>query len=234
MSKPPRWTPKDLEDLRELCSRRKNRRLNWPKIRERFPDRTTESIYKQMHLRGMCQSVAWSQKEDEVLIKCWGSSGIASLKKRLPGRSRVGIYGRAQKLGLSAGTPQGMVSVKSLSDDPAWGYDYYKTLRILSEGGARVRSFSYAGKKRGVRYVDIDEARAAAENWERRIAEQRVGRETPKEAALRLRLREHTLRGWLTQESLMPKKEPGRKYKFWALPEVYDRLFAKYKLPPRI
>lgn len=163
----------------------------------------------------------------------WGSYGVSSLKKRLPGRTRIGIYERARKLGLNAGTPQGMVSVKSLSDDPSWGYDYYKTLRILSEGGVMVRSFSYAGKKRGVRYVDVDEARSAAEDWERRIAEQRLGKETPKEAALRLQVRESTLRSWLTQDGLMPKKEPGRKYKFWALPEVYDRLLEKYKLPSR-
>ena len=227
MPRSPKWTPEDLFDLRYLCERRKNHRLNWTKIRKRFPNRSADAIYKQMRVHGMCQPVGWTPQEDDFLRKGWNDLSLPSLKKGLPGRNKVGIYGRARKLGLSAGTPQGMVSVKSLSEDPAWGYDYYKTLRIFKAADLRIRTFGYAGKKSGVKYVEVDEARLAAAEWERSIAEERVGKETPKEASTRLHVREGTLRGWLTLEGLMPPKEPGVKHRFWAAPAVFDGLYAR-------
>jgi hypothetical protein len=229
MKQHPPWTPQDLEDLRELSEKRKGRCLDWKAIRERFPSRTTASIYKQLWVRGWCQTHSWTPQEDETLRQYWNDSSLKTLKSHLPGRTRNGIYERACKLGLKAGTPQGMVSVKSLSKDPAWGYDYYKTLKMLEAAGARVRMFSYAGKREGVRYVEIDDAHRAAEEWERGIADQRLGKETPKEAARRLKVRETTLREWLIKEGLRPPKVPDRKMKFWATPDVYDRVVEKYR-----
>lgn len=229
MPHPPPWTPEDREDLRNLCARRKNNRLDWKRIRKRFPTRSVYAICKQMYLHGMCKPVAWTAREDETLRLNWNDVSISSLKRYLPGRTKTGIYGRARKLGLRAGTPQGMVSLKSLSEDPAWGYDYYKTLKILASEGVTVRRFGYAGKKNGTRYVERDEARRAAEEWERKIAEERVGKETPKEAASRLHVRRSTFREWLTREGLLPAKSAENKRRFWAVPEVYDRVYAKYR-----
>ena len=125
-----------------------------------------------------------------------------------------------------------MVSVKSLSEDPSWGYDYYKTLKLIAAAGVPVRRFGYAGKRSGVRYVEVDEVRRAAEEWEKRIADQRVGKETVKEAAKRLQIREATLRAWVRLEGLLPPtSELGRKHRLWELPEVYDRVVAKYRQP---
>lgn len=176
--------------------------------------------------------MSWTPQEDETLRQYWNELSTRTLRSHLPGRTRNAIYERSVKLGLRSGTPQGMVSVKSLSDDPAWGYDYYKTLRMLDAAGARVRTFNYAGRKSGVRYVEIDDARRAAEVWEKRIAEQRIGKETVKEAARRLRVREENLRNWVRSEGLLPPIDPRRKYKLWALPEVYDRVVEKYRHPP--
>jgi hypothetical protein len=222
------WTPEELEDLRRLCEKRKNHRLDWKKILKRFPDRSVHAINKRMHLHGMCKPRSWTPREDETLLLNWNDSALASLKKYLPGRTKDGIYGRARKLGLSAGTPQGMISLKSLSEDPAWGYDYYKTLRILQTAGIVVRRFGYTGNKSGVRYVERDEARRAAVGWERKIAEERVGKETPKEAAARLHVRPSTFRDWLTLEGMLPPKSRKNKRLFWAVPEVFDRVYAKY------
>ena len=232
MSRPPLWTLRDLEDLRRFSLNRKSRHLDWKAIRKRFPNRSTASIYKKLWAQGWCRAQTWTPKEDEVLRLYWNDSSLRTLKDRLPGRTRNAIYERACRLGLRAGTPQGMVSVKSLAKDPSWGYDYYKTLKMLETAGVRVRNFSYSGKKVGVRYVEVDEARRAAEEWERRIADERVGKETVKEAAIRLGIREESLRNWVRAEGLLPPTAPGRKYKFWALPEVYDRIATKRRHPP--
>jgi hypothetical protein len=224
------WTEQDLEDLQRLAEKRRNLHLDWAAIRKRFPNRSVHAIYKQLWANGWCQSRSWSTREDETLRQYWNDSSLSTLKKRLPGRTRPAIYERASKLGLRAGTPQGMVSVKSLSEEPSWGYDYYKTLKMMEAAGVRVRTFSYAGKKQGVRYVEIDEVRRAAEEWERKIADQRVGKETVKEAALRMHVRETTLREWLTLEGLMPPKDRKTKRKFWAAPDLYDRVAEKYRV----
>lgn len=229
MPRPPLWTPRDLDDLRAICGNRKTRILDWKKLHERFPNRSDYSIYKKIQLIGIGRPRSWSSREDEILRLNWNDMSVKLLRRYLPGRTRIAVYERARKLGLSAGTPQGMVSVKALSEDPSWGYDYYKTLRILKSASVGIRSFGYTGKKRGVRYVELDEAHQAAAEWERRVAEERVGKETPKEAAARLRLREGTLRNWLSYEGLMPPKRREVKRKFWALPEVFDRVYEKYR-----
>jgi hypothetical protein len=229
------WTPQEVEDLRRITRRtNKKRCLDWKAIAKRFPDRSRAAIYKQMHIHGMCNSLAWSAEEDRVLRDRWGEVTMVTLRKSLPGRTRNGIYERAQKLGLKAGVPQGLVSVKSLSEDPSWGYDYYKTLKILEAHGARVRAFSYAGKGvGGVKCVDPHDAREAAEAWEKRIADERVGKETPKEAAKRLGVREETMRGWLTLEGLMPPVSGSTKRRFFAPPDVFDRVYGKYRVSRR-
>lgn len=224
-----RWTETDLDDLRRLTRRPEGVCINWRNITKRFPNRTRHAIYKQMHLHGMCNPPLWCAEEDRILHDRWGDAAMSTLRKALPSRTRTAIYGRAQKLGLRAGVPQGLVSVKSLSQSPSWGYDYYKTLSLLEAHGVRVRCFSYAGVGRGVKCVDPDEAREAANAWERAIADERLGTETPKEAARRAQVRESTLRGWLTTEGLMPPVTGGTKRRFFARPEVYDRIVDKYR-----
>ena len=136
------------------------------------------------------------------------------------------MYERARKLGLRAGTPQGMVSVKSLADDPKWGYDYYKTLRLLEAGRVRIRGFAHAGLKnrRGVLYVCRHDADLAAAAWEKARADRTKGKERPWDAAKRLHVRAATVWSWLTNAGLVPPKTSQTKRIFWALPEVYDRL----------
>lgn len=223
------WTKADLEDLKRICAIRRGRLLDWKTLARRFPKRSQAAIYKQVYTLGLCRPQTWTAREDEVLLLNWNDSSISALKRYLPGRTRIAIYERAKRLNLRAGPPQGMVSVKALSEDAGWGYDYYKTLRMLSAAGITVRVFGYAGKKRGVRYVEIDEARRAAREWERGIADQRVGKETTKEAAARLHIREETLRGWLRREGVVPDITPGRKLRFWALPEVFDAVYERYR-----
>ena len=126
-----------------------------------------------------------------------------------------------------------MVSIKSLSKDPKWGYDYYATLRILKAAEVPVKSRNYAMRKPqrpGVRYVDRDDAMDAAAAWEKRRAQV----ETVAQAAERIGMASHNLWQWLTLEGLVPPSggtdgEGGGKRKFEALPEVYDRVNAKYR-----
>lgn len=234
MPQPPPWTKDDLDDLRRLTRRVKGRGLNWKAIFKRFPNRSQHAVYKQMNVHGMCNPLTWSAEEDRVLRDRWGEVTMGTLRKALPGRTKNAIYERAQRLGLRAGVPQGLVSVKSLSEDPSWGYDYYKTLNLLKAHGVQVRGFSYAGNGRGgVRCVDPHEAREAADAWEKRIADERVGKETPKEAAKRVGVREHTIRNWLTLEGLMPPVSASTKRKFFATPDVFDRIAAKYRVSRR-
>jgi hypothetical protein len=236
MAKAP-WTEKDLDDLRDLVrDRGNNGEVDWEAVFDRFPHRTKASICKQMHLHGMTYSILWTPEEDDILRKSWNEVGNRVLAKRLAGRTLCGIYERAQKLGLRAGTPQGMVSVSSLANDPGWGYDYYKTIKILQAANIVTHRFSYtSGKKqsRGTLYVEEVDAREAAEEWERSIATQRVGKETPKEAAKRLGVRPNVLTGWLTEDGLMGPLRDGVKRRFWAEPKVYDAVVAKYRRPPR-
>jgi hypothetical protein len=225
------WSDADLQDLRRLVEGR-SRGINWGAVVKRFPTRTKASIYKQMSLHGMTRPVMWTSSEDETLRNSWNEVGNRVMAKRLPGRTLCGIYERARALGLRAGTPQGMVSVKSLANDPLWGYDYYKTLRILKAHEVPTHRFGYTnpGKRpRGTLYVDRSDAREAAEAWERAIADQRVGKETPKEAAKRIGVRAHTLSEWLTDAGLLPPRDSGVKRIFWAAPEVYDAIAERYK-----
>lgn len=224
------WSDADLQDLRHLVEGR-SKGINWAAVTARFPTRTKASIYKQMSLHGMTRPLLWSPDEDDILRKSWNEVGNHAMSKRLPGRTLCGIYERARALGLRAGTPQGMVSVKSLANDPLWGYDYYKTLKILRTGNVSTHRFSYTNpskRARGTLYVDESDAREAAEAWERAIADQRVGKETPKEAAKRLGVRARTLSEWMTDAGLLPPRGNGVKRIFWAAPDVYDALAARY------
>ena len=232
MPRPTPWTPEDLADLQRLTAKRvRNRSFNWKAIFKRFPHRTKAAVYKQMRVNGWTDPALWTPEEDQVLLDGWNDQSMRLMRQALPNRTRQAIYERAHTLGLRAGPPQGMVSVKSLSDDPSWGYDYYKNLRILKFASVQVRRFSYAGKRDGVRYVDIDDARDAAVAWERHIADERVGKETTKEAAKRIGVRENTLRAWVTLEGLLPPSDPSTKRRFFALPELFDRIAAKYQSP---
>jgi len=232
MPNPTPWKPKDLDDLRRLTARRgKNRELNWESIFKRFPNRTRSSIYKQIYSHGWCETDLWTPEEDRILLDGWNDRPMRKMLESLPNRTRDSIYKRARKLGLRAGPPQGMVSVKSLSTDPLWGYDYYKTLKILQFASVQTRRFNYAGKRKGIKYVDPDGARAAAAVWEKHVASERVGKETTKEAARRIQVREDTLRAWVTREGLIRPSDPNTKRRFFAPPEVFDRIAAKYRRP---
>lgn len=219
------WTKEDLKDLAELSRNRDAfGRLNWGPLLKRFPGRTKTSISCQISKTGCSQSLAWTREEDNILRDGWNDSSLRTLLSKLPGRSKMGLYERAKKLGLSAGPPQGMVSIKALSEDPKWGYDYYKTLKILRETGVVVRRFGYAGKKQGVRYVDQIEAMEAAKEWEARRMQDLRSMEFPRNAAKRLRVRVETLWRWLTEAGLVPARSGSTKRQFQALPEVFDRI----------
>jgi transposase len=228
------WTEEDLRELRELVEGRASWKMDWDAIRDRFPNRSKASIYKQMNLHGMTRSRAWTPAEDDLLLKSWNEVGSRTMAKRLKGRTACGIYERARKLGLHGGTPQGMVSVRALSNDPRWGYDYYKSLKIFKAHDVVLHRFSYtsmASRPRGTLYVEEADARDAAEAWEKAIADQRVGKETPKEAAKRLGVRSHVLARWLTDGGLLPPLDESTKRKFWAAPSVYDAVVAKHRKP---
>lgn len=226
-----------MKDLRLLLTKaRKGRCINWKSIHARFPDRTKAAVYKKMHQHRLTLPALWTRKEDEVLRNSWNEVGTRSLVKRLKGRTLCAIYERARHLGLRAGTPQGMTSVKALSKDPRWGYDYYKTLKMLRAHGVTLHRYSYASLKvsaRGTLYVEEADAREAAEAWERAIAVQRVGKESPKEAARRLGIRSHMMAEWLTNEGLLGPQCKGVKRRFWAEPKVYDALVEKYRKRPK-
>lgn len=232
MPKPPPWTEEDLLDLEHLSHRKDGKHLNWDAILTRFPNRSRASISKKLSLRGLAVDLTWTPAEDKILMDGWDESSARTLGKLLPGRSKIARYDRAMKLGLFAGPPQGMVSVKSLSEDPKWGYDYYTTLRILKAGMVVVKSRNPAStlKRRGVRYVDRDDAVEAAEAWEKRRAEV----ETVMQAADRIGMMPATMWRWLTLERLVPPKTKGSKggagRRFTALPEVFDRVNKKYRV----
>ena len=236
MPKPPPWTEKDLIDLEALSQRTEGNRLDWDALCARFPLRTRNGIATKITRMGWSVDLSWTPEEDKILTDEWNEVSSRTLGKLLPGRSAQGRYDRARKLGLSAGPPQGMVSVKSLSQDPKWGYDYYTTLKILKSGDAPVKSRNYSmphTRSRGVRYVDRDDAVLAAEAWERKRAQV----ETVMQAADRIGMMSHTLWRWLTLEGLVPPKDPRQKgttggagRKFVALPEVYDRVNKKYRV----
>ena len=236
MPKPPPWTEEDLLDLEMLSHRADGKRLDWGALRKRFPNRTRGSITTKLTRMGLTVDLSWTPEEDKILTDGWNEVSSRTLGRLLPGRSAQGRYDRARKLGLCAGPPQGMVSIKALSKDPKWGYDYYTTLRILKAGGATVKSRNYSSartRSQGVRYVDQDDAVEAAEAWEK----QRSQVETVMQAAERIGMMSHTLWRWLTLEGLVPPKDPKEKgvtggagRSFTALPEVYDRVNNKYRV----
>lgn len=236
MKKLPAWTERDIKDLRRLAGGRKGRDIDWKAVRARFPNRTKAAVYKKLYQHGMTLPMLWTRAEDDILRNSWNEVGNRSLVRRLKGRTFCAIYERARHLGLRAGTPQGMVSVKALSNDPRWGYDYYKTLKIMRTHGVFLHRYSYASLKtsaRGTLYVEEADAREAAEAWERAIAAQRVGKESPKEAARRLGVRSHILAQWLTEEGLLGPRREGVKRRFWAEPAVYNAIVTKYRKLPK-
>jgi len=232
MPNAPPWTQMDILDLERLSHREDGKTLNWDALHARFPNRTRGSISTKMSRLGLAESPLWTPAEDKILLDGWNEVTARTLGRMLPGRSMQSRYDRARKLGLRAGAPQGMVSVKSLSQDPQWGYDYYTTLRILKFGEVVVKSRNYSmphSRSRGVRYVDRDDAVEAAEAWEK----QRSRVETVMQAAHRIGMMSRTLWQWLTLERLVPPKSKdsgsgGRR--FTALPEVYDRVNRKYRV----
>ena len=225
MPKPAPWTDEDREDLWEITYRTDGQReLNWEKLRTRFPNRTKYSIYKQLCHGGMCLDRGWSPSEDAILRDNWGEVGIKTLSSKLPNRTRESIYFRGSRLGLRAGTPQGYVSIKSLSMDPKWGFNYATTVKMMERAGVRVRTFNYAGKKRGVLCVETDESMRAAKMWS--------GSEKVIVAAKRLKVSPNTLSHWLTLEGLIPPMDSGRKRTYRGAPEVFDRVVAKYRSMP--
>ena len=232
MPRPEPWTKEDLRDLKKITSKRvgKYKKIDWDAVSKRFPNRSKSSITNKIRRKGWSQGNYWSRAEDKILREHWNLLGIRSLLKKLPGRTKFGVYERARRLGLHAGTPQGMVSVKALSDDPLWGYDYYKTLKILTEMNVRIYCFSYAAngksKSKGVRYVEHDQACDAAKKWEaRRIAKLNT-MEFTRNAAKRLHVRVETLWIWLTEAGLVPPRTGTTKRQFQAAPEVFDQVFA--------
>lgn len=231
MPKPAPWTAEDREDLWELTYRYtgEKRELNWGKIHARFPNRSKHAIYKQICVGGMGLNRGWSPMEDAILRDNWGEVGIKNLLSKLPNRTRESIYFRGLRLGLHAGTPQGYVSIKSLATDPKWGFNYATTIKMMERAGVRVRTFNYAGKKRGVLCVETDESMRAAKMW--------TGTEKVIVAAKRLKVRPNTLAHWLTLEGLLSPKDSSRKRTYRGAPEVFDRVAAKYRsmphLPPR-
>lgn len=236
MPKPPPWTDEDVIDLEQLSRRRDGNRLDWDALTKRFPKRTRDSIATKLARMGLTVDLSWTPEEDKILTDEWNEVSSRTLAKLLPGRTAQGRYDRARKLGLCAGSPQGMVSIKALSEDPKWGYDYYTTLKILKAGGVPVKSRNYSSpnpRSRGVRYVDHDDAVMAAEAWEK----QRAQVETVMQAAERIGMMSHTLWRWLTLEGLVPPKDPkdegvtgGAGRSFTALPEVFDRVNQKYRV----
>ena len=232
MPKPPPWTEEDLLDLEHLSHRKDGKHLDWTALCERFPNRTRNGISSKLSKLGLTVEALWTPEEDKILTDHWDESSSRTLGRLLPGRSKMARYDRARKLGLYAGAPQGLVSVKSLSEDPKWGYDYYTTLKILKAGMVVVKSRNPAStlKRRGVRYVEHDDAVEAAAAWEKRRAEV----ETVMQAADRIGMMPATLWRWLTLEGLVPPKKKGSKggagRRFTALPEVYDRVNKRYRV----
>jgi hypothetical protein len=218
-----------------LVTGRKGRELDWDALFARFPGRTQDSISKQIHAHGMSLSRVWTAEENAVIDNGWGYWSRGTLRRRLPGRTWGAIYDHATKdLGKTLGAPQGMVSVKDLSEDPVWGYDYYATLRIMEASGVQVRVLHYDRDSGGcgVRYVDRDDAIAAAYEWEKAKAQAVAGKESVREAATRLHLRPSTLRGWLTDAGVLPPASRQNARPFHAEPEVYDRIVARYRTRP--
>ena len=229
MPRPPRWTEEERNDLKTVLESRNGHSLDWNAIREKLPDRSKNSIYRQMTDNGWVRGKAWTPEEDRTLRALWGEDGTAALLKKLPHRGATALYNRATFLGLRGGAPQGFVSIKSLSEDPSWGYPYYKTVEIIRAAGLRLHYFNYSskdvGKKRGIAYVEEDEAIEAASLWEKSWA----GKERVLDAAKRLKIRVMTLRTWVTEDGLVPPKAEGKKQHFWALPEVYDDVVARHR-----
>ena len=222
MPKPAPWTDEDREDLWEVTHRKGGKReLNWAKIHARFPERSKQSIYKQICHGGRSLDRGWSPIEDAIVRDNWGEVGIKTLSLKLPNRTRESIYFRGSRLGLHAGTPQGYVSIKSLSVDPKWGFSYATTVKMMEQSGVRIRTFNYSGMKRGVLCVETDESIRAAKMWS----------ETEKViiAAKRLKVSPNTLSHWLTVEGLLPPMVSGRKRTYRGAPEVFDRVVAKYR-----
>jgi hypothetical protein len=230
-TRPAPWTEQDRKDLAALAAKRlAGNRLDWKTIKARFPNRSQASISKKLGLWKLTVNLQWTKEEDRILLEEWNEVSSRTLGLKLPGRTKMARYDRAQELGLCAGAPQGMVSVKSLSEDPKWGYDYYTTLKILKAGEVPVKSRNYAShlNRPGVRYVDPDEATEAAAAWEK----SRASLETVLQASDRIGMASHTMWKWLTLEGLVPQKSnvPGQGRTFSALPEVYDRVNKKYRV----
>lgn len=233
MPKPPSWTKKDLKDLVSLSTRKDGVHLDWDALQARFPHRTIEGIHKKIYLLGLTKDRAWTSEEDKVLVEGWNELSSRTMDQKLPGRSKQSRYYRARVLGLYAGTPQGLVSVKSLALDPKWGYDYHATMKILKAGSVPIKSRNYAStltRTRGVRYVDRDDAVDAAAAWEKH----RMSVETVVQATDRIGMNPATMWRWLTLEGLIPPKQEGVKggagRRFSAHPEVYDRMNLKYRV----
>jgi hypothetical protein len=179
--------------------------------------------------------VRWTEQEDLLLEAYWNDASKGTLMKMLPGRTCRAIYERARKyLKLQSGAPPGMVAISVLAKDPSWGYGEDMTRRIIEAGKVRVRNLNYSSKRhstKGVSYVNREEITLAAAAYAKAMNAPYVGKERVWDAARRLRVPWPALRGWLTQEGLLPPPGTvGRSCPFWAEPEVYNRVVAKYRI----
>lgn len=219
MKRAPLWTDQEKKDLIELVTTRKSHAIDWVAVLARFPTRTKSAVHNMIRELGVTRK-NWSEDEDRLLKSLWGQVSPHVLRSRFRGiRKWTSVLWRAQELKLTAGAPQGMVSIYSLSESPKWGYDYWTTVRMFQWAGTKVTHFSYRGKKHTMPCVDEVDALEAAERWGRS--------ERPAEAARRLKVRDCTLRKWLNDgghRAHIPAKQ-----QFRADPEFYDRVYAKHR-----
>lgn len=147
----------------------------------------------------------WTAFEVRVLTRHWGELAPRLLRARLPGRSWLGIYRRAQSLGLRTGVPQGWVSLCRAAN--LLGYSHASVVRALA-ARARVAVRTNPCRRRCLRadrhYVEWDAILAAAEreNCEMEV----IG-----PAAKRRGINTGQLWRWCNAAGLLPPVPEGRR-----------------------
>ena len=167
-----------------------------------LPHRPRSGIYKQARKLGLSRRRRWTPAEDVKLRRLWGSVSLREIGKDLD-RTVLTVYWRAQHLGLPLGCPQGWEYLSAAATRT--GYSTTQLRRALAFSSVGIQRAFVRTKDphpRGTRIVEPFDVDRAVEAW--------GATEPVTDAAHRRGMVDETLRHWLLDAGLEPKRD-GRK-----------------------
>lgn len=208
------WTAEEDAILRAaVTSRRLRGSIPWDKV-ARATGRTRGAVHARARRLGLAlPGRPWTAEEDAYLLREWADNRMRTLQEHLPSRSARAILHRAAWLGMRcADRRQGLVSITVAAEHA--GYSPDGLLSLLARQGVtphRVNARVKSDTQRPRLYVALDDVAAA-------VARD-VRLETPRAAARRLGVSQHTVYARLRAAGVQPP--PGRPA--YLPPETIDR-----------